>query len=135
VAENGGWVVPWKVYVDQRFEDNAKLYDERDLASQRALIERTTSLEHRLEGMNAIREQLREQAATFMSRIEIQALLEKSDIIHGEFDKRLEVIQRSQDQAEGRRTVVTVIVAAGVSIFTAAVAGIIVGIVFYFGHH
>jgi hypothetical protein len=117
----GGWVIPWQVYVDRRFEDNAKLYDERTKASETALRAATAAMDRRLDAMNEFRDQLRDQASTFVSRIELKAL-----------DDKIDLIQRSQDQAEGRRTVTAAAISAGVSLVTGVVVGLIV---FALAHH
>jgi hypothetical protein len=98
-------VVPLREYVDQRFTDNAKLYDERDIQGRRQLETAREAMERRLEGMNQIRDQLREQAASFVSRSELALLVEK-----------LQTMQGVIDRSEGRRTATTAFISAATSV-------------------
>lgn len=79
------------------------------------------SMNLRLEGMNEFRDQLRDQAQNFVSRIELAALADKIDVQQSELDK-----------GEGRRTVITTLVAAATSL----IIGLTIGLVVYaLNHH
>ena len=73
-------------YVDVRFE-----------ALEKAVSVAEKNLDRRLDGMNAIREQLREQAQTFCSKTAYESLCEKID----KLDDRLQDLERTRERLAG----------------------------------
>lgn len=142
-TSNGpGWSVPWRVYVDQRlhdlrdfiarrFDDNAKLYDERNKANELALATAREAIDRRLDLLNEFREQLRDQSLTFATRIELAALADKIETETSALADKLDTMQSAQDTEAGRRTVTTAIISAATSL----VVGVVVGAIVYFLFH
>jgi len=70
-------------------------FDAKLEASDRALSLAKNGMDHRLDGMNGIREDLRHQAAMFVTKNEISALL-------APITAQLDVLQTFKDQLQGK---------------------------------
>lgn len=68
-----------KHFLDIKFEELEKRLDMRDELNDKALTKAETTLSLRLESMNEFREQLKTQAATFITREEINSLQRVTD--------------------------------------------------------
>jgi septal ring factor EnvC (AmiA/AmiB activator) len=127
--------------VYQRFSDLDRLLNERHGNSQRALdaaldtaqreIARTNSeVKTRFDSVNEFREQLREQAATFMTRLESEAAHRELRSLLDALDKRITDVKesvienRGQDKGAGeqaaqRRASITLVIGVTAVILTA----------------
>ena len=76
----------WRDYVDARFE-----------AVEKAVGVAEKNLDRRLDGMNAIRETLREQATTFITKPEHNAICDRFDRL----DVRVQDLERSRERLAG----------------------------------
>lgn len=82
--------VGWRAYVDrvftehdlryqQRFDAQAQAIKDALLAAEKAVSKAETANEKRFDGVNEFRRALTDQTATFVSRIEFNALKERMD--------------------------------------------------------
>lgn len=72
-------------------------HKEQHLAEQRAVLAATDSMDRRLDSMNEFRDQLRDQAATFLRREQLEAFVTQYERAHEE------VVQQIRTEREERR--------------------------------
>lgn len=128
-------------YVDQRFDALGILHD-RDIASVKEQAEQSRiALEHRLDGMNEFREQLRDQAARLVTRELLDGVVNGLRAQDDQQDKRIQELERrvvadeGAGSAEGKRAAdhqsritTTVAVVTTILFLVSAVASIILAI-------
>ena len=97
-------------YVDQRFDALGTQHD-RDIAAVKDQAEQSrVALEHRLDGMNEFREQLREQAARLVTRELLDGVVNGLRAQDDQQDARIQRLERrvvadeGAGTAEGKRT-------------------------------
>jgi hypothetical protein len=72
-------------------------------------------MERRLEGMNEFRDQLRDQAARFVTR-------EEAAIIHERFVEDIRSLRESRAELQGKASMLSVVIAIGIGIASAFLA-------------
>jgi hypothetical protein len=97
-------------YVDQRLDALGTQHD-RDVAALKEQMEQSrVALEHRLDGMNEFREQLREQAARLVTRELLDGVVNGLRAQDEQQDTRIQQLERrvvadeGAGSAEGKRT-------------------------------
>jgi len=109
---NGQWInfVSLKEYTDKLITDLCQKinnqFDDRDKATESAY----RSMEKRLDGMNEFRESLREAQATYTTRREHEALIEKYD---ESFNELKESISKIQNELTGITVKIWIIISIG----------------------
>ena len=123
MEENFDITMPIKEYCDSIKElDTIKIQHlERRLESELAYLAEALrvskgELEHRLEGMNAFRAQLNEQAATFMTR-------ERFDVEHKILVDKIQEINRREAIQEGKHS--RAILISGIAIVISVIIAIV----------
>jgi hypothetical protein len=95
-----------------------KQVDRRFMASEAAIVRSNEALTHRLEGMNEVRDQLREQAGTFVRR---ELVDQRFDLLENEINN-LKSDKASADAVQTyRRWLLGIAVATGVTFFGVAI--------------
>jgi hypothetical protein len=85
-------MVTLRDYIDTRFSELDKRFEGIDRAVDLA----QAGVNQRLEGMNEFREQLRSQAATFVTSTEIEAKMNTANATHAEQDRRLQLLEQNK---------------------------------------
>jgi hypothetical protein len=133
--------VPLEKYVDQRFDALGSQHD-RDVAAVKEQAELSrVALEHRLDGMNEFREQLRDQAARLVTRELLDGVVNGLRAQDEQQDQRIQQLERrvvadeGAGSAEGRRTAdrqsritMTVAVTSTILFLISAAASVILAI-------
>jgi hypothetical protein len=107
-----------KEYFDTRMKDADAFFDARIRAIEKSAEIAATELGRRLEGMNEFRGQLKDQAATFITRTEHEAVC-----------KEIEELKLSKANLEGKASQTSFFVTLGISVI-----GVIISIVALFAH-
>ncbi len=95
-------------HFEKQLEWVDRYFDQRLRDTKEAVIKAETALNIRLEGMNELRSQLKDQAATFTTRVEFDQLV-----------KRLSLLEQHDAVGEGRNKIASIYWAIGASVITA----------------
>jgi len=79
-------------YIDTRIDALEKRFTDINRATDLA----AKAIEQRLEGMNEFREQLRSQAGTFVTQIEIDAKMIAAEATHHEYERRIQALEQNK---------------------------------------
>ena len=88
-------VVETRKYFERRNDELGRFFESRIESLERATRTASDQMDKRLEGMNEFRETLREQAATFVTRTELEARKEM-------VDRELKALEKYKNQMEGK---------------------------------
>ena len=141
-ADNGQAIVSLKEYVDTRIEDLTTRCLCKISDMEKAVVVATAQMDRRLEGMNEFRNQLKDQAGTFVYRPEytaahlrlaedVQGLrLGQSNFvtrvehqaIHDRVDADIRSLQLTRANIEGKASMTSVFIAYGISVVSLIVA-------------
>ena len=111
----------WERSHTREHEQHGDFHDREHAATQKAIDKAESTLGMRLEGMNAIREQLREQADTFLTtavfNVQHDALIARIDRLVDRIDKN----ERWQSGIEGRTIGIAAAIGLAVTLFSVAI--------------
>lgn len=115
-----GWTVnTLKEYILAVLDERDKLYTAQAKAIERALDKAEGSMSVRLEAMNGLREDMRDQAANYSRRADLDAVRE---II----DTRLKILENKNSNLEGRLWAIGAVI---------VVINILVGVISFASHY
>lgn len=97
-AQANGISVPVLHYIDRLMELHNAAEDKRFMEHARAIDIASDALGKRLDGMNEIKEAMKDQQASFITRVELKSLLDE-----------VKVLRSANDRAAGRASVATLI--------------------------
>jgi hypothetical protein len=109
-----------KEYFDDKIEEVTKLYESKLFASDKAVQLASETLSIRLNSMNEFRSQLKDQAATLLTKNEF-------DIQHQKVLDDIRVLRDSKATLEGKASQLSANIALGI-----AVIGVIISIISLF---
>jgi hypothetical protein len=107
--------VSLKTYFDQRMDDMQRHFQMRLDALEKATTLAASQLDNRLEGMNEFRAALRDQCATFLSKVEYEAH-------HGQVVKDVRELRESRAMLAGKADQKSVNVVMVISLIALATA-------------
>ena len=84
-------------------------------AAEKAVSSAHASMDHRLLGMNEFRDQLKDQAATFITRTELNARI-------AALEAEVRSLVKAKDQMEGKASVTSFYVVTAISLLSIAVS-------------
>jgi hypothetical protein len=124
-TEHEKWTIgSLKAYFEMRFDNMESALDARFIAQEKAVKVANDASEKRLDGMNEVREQLKDQAGTLATKTELNTL---ENIVTEKFDRineSIKSIQISDAVLAGKATQGQMIIAYIISI-----VGIVFGVI------
>lgn len=103
--------IPLRHYIDTQIHSTEKLFDARVSATERAIVVAAGLMDKRVDGLNEVRTQLKEQFATLMPRAEICPTISRiTDDIRS--------LQLSKATLEGKASQMSVNIALFISILS-----------------
>ena len=85
-----------RAFLERVIEERDRLYIGKFESIENSTVLAAAAVDRRLEGMNEFRAQLNAQAGTFITRTEIDDKLAAVNVIRGELERRLQLLEQNK---------------------------------------